>query len=555
MKKILLISIVLPIILQAQVGYVDIEHNVYPFLERMDRLNFIENYDRFEIPKTRREIASFLSGVMKNNAMLNHTDKKKLNDFLNEFEFDINLTTENYTSLFSGNPVSDHYSQKEKFIYYYEDGANASLFLNFVANGINIYKHDSKLNENNNSTLFNFGGILRGSFLNHFGFSIKATNGSYFGDKNLARTYEGLRYNYKLSRFQEGIGNEYFDETEGYFAVDYEYVKLKIGRDRVKLGNGVIKTVLSDNSPPMDYVYFGLKYKSFNFSHYHGKLLGTDSLFIDPVQDGIKTVVDKYYVYHRFGMDFSKHLSLGVGEMTIYANRNMDLSYLNPFNFYKSIEHINQDRDNSLLFFDISNNSIDGLKFYSTVIIDDINFGQLGTKWYGNQTVIEVGASSSLLYNFVPLDAEIQFIRADPYVYTHRISENNYSSLGFPLVSTIQPNSTNIVFKLDYFPVNRLDLSFKYIHTIHGANEYDSEGNLIVNHGGNFDFGHRVGDSNNAGHLDGILEYSNSFEFQLRYEPIKNIILKGQLNFVNRNLILDRSEEYFQSIVTLGVKL
>lgn len=542
-------------LINGQTGYVEIEHNVYPFLERMERLNLIRNYDVYEIPKTRREISSYLIELGEKKDKLIESDKNRLIDFLNEFEFDIHRTTNNYTSLLSGNPIKDHLSQKEKFIYFYEDGFKANFFLNFVANGINIYKHNSELDMNKTSTLFNFGGILRGSFLDNFGFSIKATNGSYIGDKDLARTYNGLRYNYKLTRFQEGIGNEYYDETEGYFAVDFDFVKFKIGRDRVILGQGLLKTVLSDNSPPMDYIHLGVKYKSFTFSHYHGKLLGSDSLFIDPVQDGIKTVADKYFVYHRFGIEISKHLSLGVGEMIIYANRNMDLSYLNPFNFYKSIEHINQDRDNSLMFFDISNNSINGLKLYSTIIIDDINFGQLGTKWYGNQTVLETGVSTSLLYDYVPIDASFQFIRVDPYVYTHRIKENNYSSLGFPLVGTIQPNSSNFIIKLEYFPMNRLDVSFEYIHAIHGANEYDSEGNLVVNHGGEFDIGHRLGDSENAGHLDGILEYSNTFEFQLRYEPIKNIVLKGMFSIVNRNLILNKSEEYVQSILLLGVRL
>ncbi|MBZ0178232.1 MAG: hypothetical protein K8F36_02990 [Melioribacteraceae bacterium] len=555
MKKYLILLLMLPVLLEAQTGYVEVDHNIYPFLERMERLNLIQNYDVFEIPKTRREISSYLIELSGNKEKLIDSDKRRLIDFLNEFEFDINRTTENYTSLFSENSIEDHFSQKEKFIYFYEDSSRANIFLNFVANGINIYKHDSNLDENKTSTLFNFGGILRGSFLDNFGFFIKATNGSYFGDKDLARTYEGLRYNYKLTRFQEGIGNEYYDETEGYFAVDYDFIRFKIGRDRVRLGQGIIKTVLSDNSPPMDYLHLGFKYKAFTFSHYHGKLLGSDSLYIDPVQEGIKTVADKYFVYHRFGVKISNHLSLGVGEVIIYANRNMDLSYLNPFNFYKSIEHINQDRDNSLLFFDISNNSISGLKLYATLLIDDINFGQLGTKWYGNQTVLEAGASTSLFYNYVPIDAAFQFIRVDPYVYTHRIKENNYSSLGFPLVGTIQPNSSNFIFKLDYFPLNRLDVSFKYVHTIHGANEYDTEGNLLVNHGGEFEVGHRVGDSENAGHLDGILEYSNSFELGLRYEPIKNIVISGMLSIVDRSLILNRSEAYVQSILGLGVKL
>lgn len=160
----------LPVLLEAQTGYVEVDHNIYPFLERMERLNLIQNYDVFEIPKTRREISSYLIELSGNKEKLIDSDKRRLIDFLNEFEFDINRTTENYTSLFSENSIEDHFSQKEKFIYFYEDSSRANIFLNFVANGINIYKHDSNLDENKTSTLFNFGGILRGSFLDNFGF-------------------------------------------------------------------------------------------------------------------------------------------------------------------------------------------------------------------------------------------------------------------------------------------------------------------------------------------------------------------------------------------------
>ena len=53
--------------------------------------------------------------------------------------------------------------------------------------------------------------------------------------------------------------------------------------------------------------------------------------------------------------------------MIVYSNRSMDLSYINPFNFYKSAEHANQDRDNSLLFLDLQNNSLKGISFYGSI--------------------------------------------------------------------------------------------------------------------------------------------------------------------------------------------
>jgi hypothetical protein len=59
---------------------------------------------------------------------------------------------------------------------------------------------------------------------------------------------------------------------------------------------------------------------------------------------------DKFLVYHRIGFNINRHFNFGVGEFIIYGRRGIDLSYLNPFAFYKSIEHSNRDRDNSMLF-------------------------------------------------------------------------------------------------------------------------------------------------------------------------------------------------------------
>ena len=143
-------------------------------------------------------------------------------------------------------------------------------------------------------------------------------------------------YNYKFNVDQEGFGDDYFDETSGFLSADFKYVKFKIGRDRINLGYGPVKTILGSNPPEMDYVHLNMNYKAFSFSYYHGQLLGTTSVIEDSIQGGLRNVTDKYFVYHRLGLNLSKHFTFGVGETVIYSRRNIDLAYLNPFNFYKN---------------------------------------------------------------------------------------------------------------------------------------------------------------------------------------------------------------------------
>jgi hypothetical protein len=254
------------------------------------------------------------------------------------------------------------------------------------------------------------------------------------------------------------------------------------------------------------------------------------------------------------GLVFWVALNIGAGEMIIYGDRSLDFSYLNPFAFYKSIEHSNQDRDNSFLFFDINDRSIKGMKIYSTILIDDIDFSKLGTRWYGNQALWDVGIFSSNLYNIIPADVMVEYTRVDPYVHTHRTGNSNFTNNGYDLGSSIKPNSElflgELIYRLNYR--TNIDISFKYI--IHGANPVLSDG-TIINVGGDETLGHRTLDSDNSKLLDGDLEYSRITSASLTYEPIKQYFIAFKLVYLNESLQNSIHNNQLQSYVTLSVKL
>ena len=86
--------------MQAQsVGYVRYDHPVYGYLDRMDALNLIENYNSFELPKTRNEVSTYLTILSKKMDKLDYADKELLYEFLREFEYNIERTTTHYSSL------------------------------------------------------------------------------------------------------------------------------------------------------------------------------------------------------------------------------------------------------------------------------------------------------------------------------------------------------------------------------------------------------------------------------------------------------------------------
>lgn len=533
-------------ILCAQIGYVEVNDEIYSFLERMQTHGIIKDYDSFEIPKSRTDIVKYLKAVIASKNKLDIIDKKKLSVFQKEFELE--LTGEIFNALNTIPVVKNIFSDQEKYIYSFVN-EDVSLLVNFI--GSVNYLHSSNIEEskNRNTTLYKFGGKIRGSLYNNFGFEVSSTNGSFIGSKSLAQNYSSLRYNYKFNQKNiDNTGDDYFDETEAFISYQNNYMKVKLGNDRRLIGNGPHKIILSDNAPRMDYLSLDLAYKKIKLSFFHGKLLGEISETFDKEQGDINKVSDKYLAYHRLNLNLSKHFNFSVGEMLIYANRNIDFAYLNPFNFYKSAEHSNQDRDNSFLFFDIKNQTFKDLKIYSTLIIDDIDFGKIGSGWYGNQTLWNVGVYSTQLYRIIPLDFEVSYIRIDPYVFSHRIHENNYTSLGYALGSDYQPNSSTIEVYAHYRPHYKVNVSLRYAYSVHGKNKTDNSGFVIDNVGGDILVGHRPSDREEIYFLEGVKQYSQIYQLNLLYEPIKDWIFNFNILFNNQLPASQHSKNLFSTL-------
>lgn len=536
----------------AQLDYVPIEHRVYDYLERMEYKGLIENYNSFEKPKTRKEVAGFLADLSKKEIQLSHIDKEILNRFCVEFEFDINGSLAHSASMFGKEGGYSLFSNLNKYLYYISDSSKINLFLNFVENGEFIYNNDRINNTNANAILVQYGGLLRGTILNRIGFMLQATNGFTSGDRATAMLNRDVKQNFK---FNEAGKGSFFDETLGYVTADFDMAKIKFGRDRVQIGYGTLKPILDDNSAPYNFLSFDFKYKALSFSYLHGKILGSESFIPDTLFGDTRVISDKYIGYHRFGINFSKDFSLGLGEIVIYANRSLDFSYMNPFTFYKSIEHSNQDRDNSMMFFDFANNSINGLKFFSTLLLDDLSFDKIGNGWYGNLTMWHLGVQTSLVEKYLPLDFQLEYLRIEPYVFTHRIQDNNFTNYGVPLNTNAQPNSELIFSQFNYRLSCKLSFSLRMSYGLHGANILNNDGSVKVNVGGDINLAHRAGDSETVKFLDGEREYKRFLGLAVIYEPYYDISLKLNLHYFNNSLARNVSEKSFQSFFTLSAKL
>lgn len=535
--------------LSAQKEYVVYDNYIYRFLERMETLGIIDNYNSFEIPKTRSVVADYIKEIKENMDLLDPIDKNILNDLLVEFETELTGKADSSIALI-GSESYDFFSDKQKYLFALSDSSLANIFINIIGKGNFIFNNNYTGNINNSAFAGAAGLQIRGTISENFGFFVNVLQGNVFGNKEAARIDRELRYNYKLF---ETADETFFDETSGYLTADFNLVKFKLGRDRMQTGYGMNKLILDDQSPMFDYIKMDLSYKFFSFTYFHGKLLGDVTVIDDTISGNFREIKEKYVGYHRAGFNISEHLDFGIGEIIVYGDRPPDLSYINPFSYYKSVEHSNRDRDNSMIFIDINNNSLRNFKFYSTLLVDDISYDKIGTGFYGNKVATTAGMFTTVFNDYFPLDLEFQYSRLEPYVFSHRLSKNKFTNYDFPLSGIMQPNSERFTFGVYYRFTNRILLQGSFAYEIHGDNPKDENGVVIRNVGGDINLGHREFDSHTVSFLDGVREYSRIFSASVLMEPVNQYFINFKILYFNQTLQNEGKSESLNAFVNVSV--
>lgn len=513
-------------IIYAQVENVPAVNPVYSFLKRMQVQGILSDYSNVILPLSRKKVLEALQQVDKNKDKISLTDreyleslKKKLDFFEEKKISSLKPDTSRSGSIFDNFPSDfskNLFADSEKHLYSYNDKN-----INFYINPVVEYKYINSSFNKNNSSLFNLGGILRGSYDDWFGFYLLGTNGIVSGNRDVAELDRRVLQSYTFNDTKIN----YFPFTEGYARVEKGIVSLQIGRERVLWGTGYInRLILSENPPPFDFIRFNISYKSLSYNFLHGWLVQKPTLTIlDSLGEYFKTKGSKYVAMSRLGFRPNNKLSLGITQMIIYSNRPLEAAYLTPFLFFESAQRSLNDLDNSFLSFDGRYLITDGIEVNSSIIFDDINFKRLSEgQWNASNdgTAWQIGTiiTNPLLLN--DLIFKMEYIQIRPYMYSHPGLKGalTYTSNGYLLSPDIQPNSTLFSTEIDYRFSSELCAQLNYSHELHGNNIYDSQGNLIKNVGGDVFQNKTFYDSYFANLLDGKRETTDMLTLSINYE-------------------------------------
>jgi hypothetical protein len=502
----------------AQVENVPANNQVYEFLDRMGVKGVLPGYSNVSLPLSRREVGEFLLQISNRKEALSIAEDQYLQKFLREFSLDL-LTSEKDATFLFRDGFKDAFSQKEKYLYGYSD-STLSLYIQFLGSlGYNGIRGDSY--GNTHVSFEEHGGRIRGTLKNKLGYFLQGTDGTIFGDKAFALSDPRLKGNSKL-RFP---GSTNFDFTDAYLRADVDWFNIEFGKERFLVGTGYgDRLLLSDNAPTFDAIRIDAHYKLLHFVFIHGSLVQDSAFFPGTLMDE-PPGSNKYLALHRVQVSLFDRLNLGVSEMTIYQRFSPELAYLNPINFWKSAEHALGDRDNSFLNFDLEIFPVAGYKLYGTWLIDDIDFSKIGTGWWGNEFGWQGGVYSAGVLGCSDLDANVEYTRLEPYVYSNRTSGDDFTNRSIGLGDHLEPNSDELMAELSYRPLSALRTWLSVVRERHGENI--TQGAIVRNVGGSVLEGHRAGDSENANFLDGNLVRTDMVRLRAAYEPITNFIITG----------------------------
>jgi len=541
----------------SQIELVESEHKVYDFLKRMEVKGVID-YNPAESPISRNVIANYLQTIFNNQSKLNYIEKDILKDFLIEFEFDLNRTSNNSSFLLGNDKLNQSKKYKldnNKYFTGYLD-SNVSMFVNLNAG---LYQRNTSGDSlrNNKFLAGDIGFEIRGTLFNKLGYNLKYSNGRVLvGDKDNKQFVNKYDSYFRTATTLKEDG-KFFDHITGYirYETPEKWLSLTLGKTNLKQGFGYLDKLFFSGIFPYPMLNLNIKYKSLNYSFSYGNIEGDSA--------GIR-IPNKMISTHRLDVKFAKWLRVGFYESVVTSSSAFNFDHLNPFSFLTSADLNTGAKsttvNNALLGFDTEIKLVNNLSLQGSFLIDDFNLSSLGKDSYlanDNKFGYQVGIFWTDAFTIPSLSYILEYTRLDPFVYAHRHNKSNYVQWGYSLGAMLPPNSDEIAMNLSYYFYKRLkaDLTFQFQRSGVG-NVIDANGNKIINFGGEINDGDLDFFVQKNVFLQGNRVNRSIVTINLYFEPIRQFYLNFKYILKHQNLIyLNQkiNDNFF--FLDLGIKI
>jgi len=509
-------------------SYLPVTHRAYDFLERMEHTFPEARAALGTKPATRADIARQLFGLAKLRGYITAAEKEEFECLLAEFSDD--FLTAGSRQWGDPGPVERLPDFLEEILYrnrrnlYSARGDDFSLYLDpVVIRSARLGKLHGSTGDDNVYTSTN-GFILRGTVGDHIGYHIDVRDSREWGSRdypgNTATTLPGRGF----ASFK-GDSAE-FDETNAHVTYAGGPFVVSLGRGKNVWGRGRSGTlIISEYGAPCDMLRVETSFWKLRFTFFTAELEQFPPIAgwyysSPPGIPADSVAVKKYMSGHRLELNLGDRLQLGLHETVVFGGR-WDLTYLNPVMFLKGGEHANGDHDNAAMGADFRLFLSRTHSLYGELLIDDITTTKLGTDWYGNKLAWQVGTFIREPFGLLDFDARLEYAHVNPWVYTHRFPINSYTHYGDVIGHRIGPNADEVYFEIRKRFSRRLKTAVYFTGVRHGANTAGE------NVGGDPLAGFKPGDSKEVHFLDGDLEKTNTYGFDLSYEILWQLFIRA----------------------------
>jgi len=345
--------------------------------------------------------------------------------------------------------------------------------------------------------------------------------------------------------FYKGYRSTVFDSKNAYDYINGQghigfrvtpKVRLEFGHGKNFIGNGYRSMLLSDFS--QNYLYLKANWQVWRFSYQN---LFTELTAVSAqANPGDNYLPRKYMAAHYLSFDFTKNLTLGFYEATVFnrdtsSGNGFELQYLNPVILYRSVEHLLDSEDNVLIGMDFKWNLFKRVRLYGQLVLDEFKFSELKARsgWWGNKYGIQMGGQYIDVFGVDHLDLRVEYNSARPYTYTHSdLIGASYSHYNQALAHPLGANFKEMLSIVRYQPFEKWSVEARFVHAEFGT---DDAGN---NWGGNIllDYKDRVQEyDNKIG--QGINTTTSLFGLDISYELWHNIFF--DVHYFKRNKVVE----------------
>ncbi len=346
---------------------------------------------------------------------------------------------------------------------------------------------------------------------------------------------EGFWKNYG----DDNVGKDFFT-ARGYISFQAtKNINLQFGHDRFFVGNGYRSLILSDFSPAYLFLKSETKIWKLNYTNIFG-LQTADIKFSGNTPTGSQNRYPrKFMSLHHLSYNITKNINVGIFEAIMSgdssrAQNPVDINYLNPIIFYRSLEQQDGSSGNALLGMDFRALFLKRFSLYGQFVLDEFLIDNIRRGgWWANKYSIQGGLKYFNAFEIPNLDLQGEYNIARPFIYAHDSNFTNYANYKQSLAHPLGANFKEFIAIMRYQITPKITFQAKAIWADFGT---DTTG---VNYGGNIfkanNSRSRYPGQGDFGHVIGQGESNNLSYYQLLLTVMMKHNLFGELGYTIRN--------------------